>query len=145
QRKHSGLTPGIRSFLKNLSIVTVFFAVSKVFSSAATILMARYLGRTGFGEAQVVLLVAQFLSLFMLFGLNIAVIRYGAAAKRPEPVLTTSLYLVGFTSICGTVLFWLVRHPLGDLINLGEAKLQWALGLGWLFTGYIMLTSLYQV
>lgn len=145
QKKNSSVEPGIRTFLKNLSIVTVCFAISKVFSSAATIIMARYLGTTGFGEAQVVLLVAQFLSLFMLFGLNVAIIRYGSAADKPEPVLSTSLYLTIITALIGSVIFWLIRHPLGRLIDLDDTKLQWALGLGWMFTGYIMLTSIYQM
>lgn len=144
RNKSISLGPGSHSFLKSLSLVTLCFSLSKVFSSAATVIMARYLGPAGFGEAQVILLVAQFLSLFMLFGLPIAVIRYGAAEERPESVISTSLYLAGFTTVVSAWIFWLARDLVGRWIDLSDVKVQWALQLGLLFAIYTMLTSIYQ-
>lgn len=143
--KSRSLGPGSHAFLKSLSIVTLCFAISKVFSSAAMVIMARYLGRTVFGEASVVLLVSQNLSLFMLCGLNVAIMRYGALKERADQAVATSLFLVAVTSAASAAVFWLVRDPLARLLDLNESKMLWALGLGVLFTSYVILTSVYQV
>ncbi len=138
------LGPGTQKFLKSLSIVTVCFALSKVFSSLATIIVARYLGPVNFGEATIVLLVGQVLSLFMLAGLHVSLMKYGAAEENPGPQAATSAYLGGFTTLLVAAGTWLLREPLTQLLGTTEYKLGWGIAIGAMFSGYAMMTSLYQ-
>lgn len=139
------LGPGTHSFLKNLSVITIFFSLSKVFSSIAAIIMARYLGVAGFGEAQVVLLVSQLLSLFLLFGFHVGIIRYTARESRPDPVIATAIYLSGLTTIIFTAIFWMLRDTIGEQLGLNETKIYWAISIGLLFSAYTMLSTIYQI
>ncbi len=144
RNRGSNLGPGSRGFLKSLSIVTVCFGVSKVFSSVATVIVARYLGKFSFGEAQIILLMSQVLSMGMLFGLHVSLMRYGSGKENPAPEVSTSIYFAGFGAVVFAGLTWLLREPLGRWLDLDDYKIGWAINLGVLFTAYAIFTSVYQ-
>lgn len=144
RRRMERLGPGTRKFLKSLSIVTFCFGLSKVFSSVATVIIARYFGPVNFGEATIVLKIAQVLSLFMLGGLHVSVMKYGSSRDNPAPQAATAVYLAGLGTIICAAIVWMSRRWLGDWLDLSEYKIGWAIAIAAMFSGYAMFTSIYQ-
>jgi O-antigen/teichoic acid export membrane protein len=95
-------TSGIKHFFRDLGIIVVSFAIARVLSAIASIAAARLLGRDEYGNSQLVITVAQLFSIFALFGLNSAVIRYGAGRKDPQGVTSTAFWYVA-AGIVGTI------------------------------------------
>lgn len=138
------LGPGSRMFLKSLSWVSLYFAISKFFSSITTVIVARYLGAINFGDAQLVLLLAQMLSLAMLFGMHVVAIRYSAGKRDPAPVIGSSVYMALITTVITGIFVWVNRDTLIQWLDFDEHKIAWVIGLGTLFCAYLMFTSIYQ-
>jgi O-antigen/teichoic acid export membrane protein len=140
----SKMPHGMRSFFRNLSIVTACFAASKVFSSIATVIMARFLGRDLFGEASVILLVAQVLCPVMLLGLHMSVMRYGASQKNAAPWLSTSFYAATAMSVIVLLTIFGLRSFLASWLDITRTKIYWAMALAALMSAYLLFTHFYQ-
>lgn len=134
----------MRGFLKSLGVVSVCFALSKVFSSVVIVVLARYLGKEVFGQASVILLVAQVIFPVMLVGLHMSVMRYGAGKDNAAPYLATSFYIsiAAAAVLAGAV--WAGRAYLQHWFNLSQAQVLWGIGLAVLIAGYSLLTHFYQ-
>jgi O-antigen/teichoic acid export membrane protein len=67
---------------------------------------ARYLGRETFGQATLAITVGQFLSMFMLAGMNASVVRYSAPKTAPREEVTATLIVVALATV--VVSLWLL-------------------------------------
>jgi len=138
------LAPGTQTFVASLSVVTLCFGISKVFSSIATIVVARFFGPFSFGEATIVLLTAQVLSMFMSVGQHFSVMKYGSGKSDPAPQVAFTAYV----SLGGMILLagfaWAIRSWLESWLQINDYKLVWAVLIATMFTGYTVLTSAYQ-
>ncbi len=142
--RHARLGPGTRGFLQSLSVVSLCFAASKVFSSISTIIMARYLGRQLFGEASVVLLVAQVISPVMLLGLHMSVMRYGTNKENPAPWISTAFYTSLGAGCLVTAIVFFAGSSIAHWLSLTSEEIHWALLLGAAMAMYMLFTHFYQ-
>lgn len=138
------LGPGTQKFLKNLSIITVFFALSKVFSSISMIIVARFLGSIHLGSATLIISIANILGIVMQLGMPIALMKYGGARQNPDKEVATSFFVVS-TASCVILLFtWLLKDHIIQNFDLHPNDIFWILGYAVLFTYYQLLTTIYQ-
>ncbi len=134
---------GIR-FLKNLSWIGLCFGISKVFSSLAPIAAAKIMGPEVFGEASLVLTTAQLFYIVMLFGMNVAVVRYGAGRADPTREITTSVLITLAASVYTTVVIVLGRQAIMYWAHINAETIRYGLLFALAFTFYTLLTSALQ-
>lgn len=145
KKKSNAIGPGTRQFITSLSVVSLCFALSKFFSSIATVVMARYLGKQVFGEANVVLLLAQVVCPLMLFGLHMSVMRFGAGKENPAPYVSTAFYVALCSTLILSCIVWLMRPLLDSWMDFHGHMVIWAIGLAVVMSAYMLFTHFYQM
>lgn len=100
-------TEGVKQFFKHLSIIVISFFLARVLSAVTNIVLARALGPAEFGNSQLVITVSQLFTIFGLFGLNVAVIKFGSSPSDRESVISTCfagvLLGIAITALVGYV------------------------------------------
>lgn len=137
-------TSGMKSFFKNLGVITVSFAVARAVSSIGAIVAARVLGSAQFGEAQLALSVAQLFAVPALLGMNAAVVRYAAPASRPAPFVASSFWAVmvavGVTAAFGAAFY----KPLAAAMAVSQPLFLWGVAVGVPYTLFVLVGSIQQ-
>lgn len=138
-----------RDVARNLSMLSVGFAASKVFSIVSVIIIARVFGPANFGDAFVIATLAQVFSNFLLFGLHISIMKFASAKENPAPEISVAVWLViGICSVfCSTVSFNLdeVATLLQRWMTMDALRLKWALLLAVAISLFTLFSSCYQV
>lgn len=107
------LTAGVSRFFKSLGVLGAWFTVARVLAAAGAVLAARLLGAEAYGDAQLAINVAQAFCVLSIFGMNTAVVRYGAPARDPRPYTASAWWFVAAGSI-----FWcLALIPVQDALR----------------------------
>jgi len=140
----SSLKSSGRTFLFSVGWITLSFALSKVLSSVAVILVARIYGPEGFARCQMPLIAAQVFNLLVLLGMNNAVIRYGAAKAEPAAEVTFGLLANLGMAVFVTAATLLFLRPISGALGLEPRDTQWALVLGIAYAFYSFLTGVLQ-
>ena len=137
--------PGTTRFLRNLGWIGFAFAASKVIASAAPILAARLLGPAAFGNASLsVQSVGQFYYLMMLFGMNVAVVRYGAGKAEPGAVIAACLVTSATLSCTVWVAVFAFPSLWARAFGVNEDVVWISLRFAALFAVYTLVTSILQ-
>jgi O-antigen/teichoic acid export membrane protein len=102
----------VSRFFKSLGVVGAWFAIARFISAVAAVVAARLLGAEAYGDAQLAVTVAQAFCVLSIFGLNSAVVRYGAPARDPRPYTASSWWFVAAGSILWCLLLIPVRETL---------------------------------
>lgn len=131
-------SPAGADLFKSLSIVTVCFLLSKVFSMVASVAYNRYLGPTVLGETRVITLVSQIISVPMMFGLHAAMMKYGSHEENPAPEIATTTWLFGGICLLVGGISWLMRGRFHAWLGISDYKMMWAIISA-------LTVSLYQV
>ncbi len=137
---------GTTRFFKHLSWIGVCFFFSKIVGSVATALAARWLGKTAFGEASLVVGSAgQIFYLIMLFGMHLSIIRYVSGNKRnPGSIVGLALALTTIMSlIVGGVVFAFPNF-ISHIMGVSPEILWYGFHFAVVFTIYMLFTSLLQ-
>lgn len=129
----------------SLSVVSLCFAISKIFSSIATVVVARYLGKQIFGEANVILLISQVVCPLMLFGLHMSVMRFGAGKENPAPFVSMTFYVSVITTVLVSGIAWAMRPYLNMWMVLTDSMMAWSIGLAVIISAYTLFTHYYQM
>lgn len=143
--KYIRQAPGTKTFFKNLSIIGVAFIISKVFSTIANVVAARFFGKDLFGELSLAMQVATFSMMLMMGGLNSAVMRYGAGKKDPSQEIATAFYMsLLYSAVVIAVTFLASDFITGWLPSVSKSMLIWGSLLGFGMTIYTLLNAFTQ-
>lgn len=143
--KYLRQAPGTKSFFKNLSIISAAFLISKVFSTVANVLAARYFGKEIFGQLSLTMQVATFSMMVMMGGLNSAVMRYGAGKEDPSREISTAFYMsLLYSAVVMLLTFLLSDVIIGFLPSVSKSMLVWGSVFGLGMTVYTLLTAFTQ-
>lgn len=113
----------MRPVFKQISYTTFSNLLSAPFSLAVSIIAARVLGASEFGQYSLVLSISRFLPIVMGFGIATAVVRY--ISKDPDTpeakrILSTAVILVSMLSLAATLVFFFGGSFFSRMLNVTE-------------------------
>lgn len=135
----------LKSLLVGSSVVFLGFVIENVISFGAQVVMARLLGRTGFGAVSIGITIAGTLGTLSLLGVHGGVSRFlprvTGTGERKGVILSGALYAIPASLVAGgaTVIAadWLARSVFGDH---ALEPVIWAFGIAIPFVAFVKFT-----
>lgn len=117
------MSPTMRDFLGHLSwsFLGIFFNGLMLFG--INVLAGRILGPVGYGKYNLVLIIVNILSIFILLGLDITSIKYISSSKKMEDkrqYLSNSFFIVLCSSFCVSIFFIFFASQLASLFHVDK-------------------------
>ena len=142
------ISGAMRKFLHNLSSITTGMIISSIFLFSVYILGARFLGPSEYGKFQIVQTIAQFMLIFMLFGLNTSVTKYLAEKKADKNkkivIKNTSTVLFVVSILFFGTLFYFFRDHLSKLFDVDLELFNAAILFSIVVSGYYFARAILQ-
>lgn len=103
----------MKNFIDNLSLSFIGFFFSSFVLFSLNIIVGRFLGPTDYGRYNLLLVIANIISIFILLGLNVSTTRFLAEDKsdiEKKKIISNSVIAVSLSSLFFLCVFWIMFY-----------------------------------
>jgi len=132
----------LKHFMKNFGYLALGEVIGMAIGFPIKILVGRFLGPEEYGKYSLILNLAQFLIIPMIFGLTTAALNQIPKKPHQSGQIIKAITLTALiTTSLSTLLFWFFRTPVMELFGIDDRLFKWTLVFSVFISGYYFVEA----